>query len=70
ASLKDYASDFCITTELVGNRDIILLHPGPVHRNIDICDALLADSRCKVLEQVTNGVNIRMAILKKLIASS
>ncbi len=70
ASLKDYASDFCITTELVGNRDIILLHPGPVHRNIDICDALLADSRCKVLEQVTNGVNIRMAILKKLIANS
>ena len=68
ASLKDYASDFCITTELVGERDLILLHPGPVHRNIDICDALLADKRCKVLEQVSNGVNIRMAILKHLIA--
>jgi len=68
ASLKDYASDFCITSELVGERDIILLHPGPVHRNIDICDALLDDKRCKVLEQVTNGVNVRMAILKKLIA--
>ncbi len=68
ASLKDYASDFCITTDLVGDRDVILLHPGPVHRNIDICDALLADERCKVLEQVANGVNIRMAILKKLIA--
>lgn len=67
ASLKDYASDFCITTELVGDRDIIILHPGPVHRNIDICDALLADERCKVLEQVTNGVSIRMAVLKKLI---
>jgi len=69
ASLKDYASDFCITEELVGERDIILLHPGPVHRNIDICDTLLADKRCKVLEQVSNGVNIRMAILKKLIAN-
>ena len=68
ASLKDYASDFCITEELVGDRDIILLHPGPVHRNIDISDAMLEDSRCKVLEQVTNGVNMRMAILKKLIA--
>ena len=68
ASLKDYASDFCITEELVGDRDIILLHPGPVHRNIDITDALLEDKRCKVLEQVANGVNIRMAILKKLIA--
>ncbi|MBL0709319.1 MAG: aspartate carbamoyltransferase catalytic subunit [Sulfurimonas sp.] len=67
ASLKDYASDFCITKELIGDRDIVLLHPGPVHRNIDICDALLADDRCKVLQQVTNGVSIRMAVLKKLI---
>ncbi|MDF1878496.1 aspartate carbamoyltransferase catalytic subunit [Sulfurimonas sp. SAG-AH-194-C20] len=68
ASLKDYASDFCITEELLGSRDIVLLHPGPVHRNIDITDALLDDKRCKILDQVTNGVNIRMAILKKLIA--
>lgn len=67
ASLKDYASDFCITSEILGDRDIILLHPGPVHRNIDICDALLADKRCKVLEQVSNGVALRMAVLKKLI---
>jgi len=67
ASLKDYASDFCITQELVGDRDIIILHPGPVHRNIDIDDALLADPRCKVLEQVANGVSVRMAVLKKLI---
>jgi len=70
ASLKDYASDFCITEELVGDRDIVILHPGPVHRNIDISDALLADKRCKVLEQVSNGVNIRMAVLKKLIIQS
>jgi len=67
ASLKDYASDFCITEELIGERDIILLHPGPVHRNIDISDAMLEDKRCKVLQQVANGVHVRMAILKKLI---
>ena len=67
ASLKDYASDFCITKEFVGNRNIIILHPGPVHRNIDIDDALLSDRRCKVLKQVQNGVLIRMAVLKKLI---
>ena len=66
ASLKDYASDFCITKELVADRDIILLHPGPVHRNIDIDDAMLADERCKVLQQVENGVYVRMAVLKKL----
>lgn len=67
-SLKDYASDFCITKELIGKRDVILLHPGPVHRNIDIDDAMLKDPRCKVLEQVKNGVSIRMAVLKALIA--
>jgi aspartate carbamoyltransferase catalytic subunit len=68
ASLKDYGSDFCITKELLGKRDIIVMHPGPVHRNIDIDDALLKDPRCKVLDQVKNGVSIRMAVLKALIA--
>ena len=67
ASLKDYAKDFCITKELIGDRDIIILHPGPVHRNIDISDEVLADPRCKVLEQVKNGVAVRMAVLTKLI---
>lgn len=67
-SLKDYASDFCITKKMVQGRDVIIMHPGPVHRNIDIDDAMLGDPRCKVLEQVKNGVSIRMAVLKALIA--
>lgn len=67
AGLKDYASDFCITEELIGNRDIIILHPGPIHRNVDITDGVLSDPRCKVLEQVKNGVAIRMAVIEKLV---
>lgn len=67
ASLKDYASDFCISEELIADRDVIILHPGPIHRNIDITDGVLADPRCKVLEQVRNGVAIRMAVIEKLI---
>jgi len=67
ASLKDYASDFCITKDIIGNKDILILHPGPVHRNIDIDDEVLKDPRCKVLQQVENGVYIRMAVLEKLI---
>jgi len=70
ASLKDYASDYCITKSKIGKRDILLLHPGPVHRNIDIDDEMLADPRCKVLEQVKNGVAVRMAALKKLILAN
>lgn len=66
-SLNEYAKDFCITNELMGDKDILLLHPGPVNRNIDITDEMLKDPRCKVLQQVTNGVAIRAAVLKKLI---
>ncbi|RAX58916.1 aspartate carbamoyltransferase [Helicobacter monodelphidis] len=69
-SLKDYASDFCITQKLIKDKDIIILHPGPVHRNIDIEDAVLKDFRCKVLEQVTCGVAIRMAVLRFLIEAN
>lgn len=67
SSLKDYAHRFCISRDLIGSRDIIVLHPGPVHRNVDIDDDMLKDSRCKVLEQVSNGVFIRMAILNKFV---
>ncbi|RXK12503.1 aspartate carbamoyltransferase [Halarcobacter mediterraneus] len=66
-SLNDYAKDYCITKEVFGDRNILLLHPGPVNRNIDISDEMLSDPRNKILEQVKNGVAVRMAILKKLI---
>ncbi len=67
SSLKDYANDFCITEEILQDKNLLLLHPGPVNRNIDISDECMKDSRCKVLEQVKNGVAIRMAVLEKLI---
>ncbi len=67
ASIQEYAKDYCITKETFRDRDILLLHPGPVNRNIDISDEMLKDPRNKILEQVTNGVVVRMAILKKLI---
>lgn len=67
ASLKDYANDFCITKDIIKDKNLIILHPGPVHRNIDISDEVMQDKRCKVLTQVKNGVAIRMAVLKKLV---
>ncbi|MAD42138.1 MAG: aspartate carbamoyltransferase [Arcobacter sp.] len=66
-SIQEYAKDYCITSQTFGDRDILLLHPGPVNRNVDISDEMLKDPRNKILEQVTNGVLVRMAILKKLI---
>ncbi|HIO96047.1 MAG TPA: aspartate carbamoyltransferase catalytic subunit [Campylobacterales bacterium] len=64
---EEYAKEYCITKERLGNRDILLLHPGPVMRNIDISNEMLEDPRCKVLEQVKNGVYVRMAILKSIL---
>jgi len=66
----EYAKHYCVTSQLVGDRNILLMHPGPVMRNIDISDEMLADERCQVLEQVKNGVYIRMAILKLLLLDS
>jgi len=67
ASLNDYAQNFKITKELIKDKNIFIMHPGPVHRNIDLDDDIMNDKRCLVLEQVKNGVAIRMAILKFLI---
>ena len=66
----DYAKQYCITKDRMQDRDILLLHPGPVMRNIDISDEMLEDARCKVLTQVKNGVYMRMAILKLLLLDS
>jgi aspartate carbamoyltransferase catalytic subunit len=67
ASLEDYAQNFKITKELIKDKNIFIMHPGPVHRNIDIDDEVLIDKRCLVLEQVKNGVAVRMGILKHLL---
>ncbi len=67
---SEYAKHYCITPERLGDRQTLILHPGPVMRNIDISDAILDDPRCKVLEQVKNGVFIRMAVLKLLLLDS
>ena len=66
-SKRKYEKKYCITKNLIKNKDLLILHPGPVNRNIDISDEVLEDPRSKVLEQVTNGVAVRMACLKKLI---
>ena len=66
----DYAKQYCITKERMQDKEIMVLHPGPVMRNIDISDEMLEDDRCKVLTQVKNGVYMRMAILKLLLLDS
>ena len=64
---SEYAKHYCITKDRVEGKNFIVMHPGPVMRNIDISDEVLASSKSLVLEQVKNGVFIRMAVLKHLL---
>ena len=67
-SLSEYARWFGINDErlALAKPDAIVLHPGPANRGVEITSAV-ADCELSVIgEQVTNGVAIRMAVLKQL----
>ena len=64
---NEYAKHYCITKDRVDGKSFVVMHPGPVMRNIDISDEVLASSKSLVLEQVKNGVFVRMAVLKHLL---
>jgi len=64
-SLREYRNLYGITMERLKKlgRDIVIMHPGPMNRGVEI-DSEVADSEYSViLHQVTNGVAIRMAVL-------
>ena len=44
-------------------KDVIVMHPGPVNRGIEISSQLIDDKRCLFDDQITNGVAVRMALL-------
>lgn len=50
--------------------DTIVLHPGPMIRGVEIDGVVADDPRCKVLEQVANGVAVRMAVLFRLLGGT
>jgi aspartate carbamoyltransferase catalytic subunit len=49
------------------NAKALILHPGPVNRGLEIDDSIFQDSRCRIFNQVNNGVYIRTALLKSLL---
>jgi aspartate carbamoyltransferase catalytic subunit len=64
-SLGEYTSMFGLNKTRASwlSPDAIIMHPGPINRGVEI-DSDLADSdRSVILEQVTNGIAVRMAIL-------
>jgi aspartate carbamoyltransferase catalytic subunit len=64
-SIREYSKYFGITEERLekNGKDILILHPGPINRGVEI-SSLVADGKNQIiLNQVTNGVAVRMAIL-------
>ncbi|MFN3534778.1 MAG: aspartate carbamoyltransferase, partial [Desulfatiglandales bacterium] len=68
-SLREYARFFGIGPEELkrAKEDVILMHPGPINRGVELDIELAEDPRSVILDQVTNGVAVRMAILYLLI---
>lgn len=65
-SLREYSKMFGISRKRldIANKDAILMHPGPVIRDIDVHSALAAvDEQSHILKQVENGMAVRKALL-------
>jgi aspartate carbamoyltransferase catalytic subunit len=70
-SLKEYSIRYGLTLNrlALANEDAIVMHPGPVNRGVEISSDVVDNSRSLILEQVSNGVAVRMAILFLLMQS-
>lgn len=64
-SLREYAMTFGLGTGVMGaaKDDALIMHPGPMNRGVEIHTDLADGPRSVILEQVTNGVAVRMAVL-------
>ena len=64
-SLREYAMVFGINKELLMNLDkeITIMHPGPINRGVELTSDVADSGQSIILDQVENGVAIRMAIL-------
>ena len=69
-SLREYNRQFGITRERVDRLDkpVVIMHPGPINRGVEIDTAVADSEHSIILEQVENGVAVRMAVLYLLAA--
>ncbi len=64
-STREYTQQFGLTKRLLDslNKSIVVMHPGPINRGVEITSDVADSSQSIILEQVENGVAIRMAVL-------
>lgn len=68
-SLREYSVFFGLNRQLIkrAKKDVIIMHPGPINRGVEITGDLADGPFSVILDQVSNGVAIRMALLYLLI---
>ncbi len=65
-SLREYHKLYGITDERlreISDRGLYIMHPGPVNRGVELCDAVMDYERSLINDQVENGIAARMAVL-------
>jgi len=64
-SLREYTMQYGLDRALFNsiNKDIVLMHPGPINRGVEISSDLADSANSIILQQVENGVAVRMAVL-------
>jgi aspartate carbamoyltransferase catalytic subunit len=65
-SLREYHKLYGVTEarlEEIRKRGLYLMHPGPVNRGVELCDAVMDYERSLINDQVENGIAVRMAVL-------
>jgi aspartate carbamoyltransferase catalytic subunit len=69
SSLEDYHRDYGLTVARLkrATADAVVLHPGPMNRGVEIDDAVADGPQSLILQQVANGVAVRMAVLEALL---
>jgi aspartate carbamoyltransferase catalytic subunit len=70
-SIREYAQQFQVNKEILQNikKPIIILHPGPINRGVEITSEIADSNNSIILNQVENGVAVRMAIIYLLAGS-
>jgi aspartate carbamoyltransferase catalytic subunit len=61
----EYSRSYGITQERLSKakKDILVMHPGPINRGIEMSSEVADGANSVILEQVTNGIAVRMAVL-------
>lgn len=69
---REYASFFGLTHKALSKarKNVVIMHPGPINRGVEIPPEIADGSRSVILDQVENGVAVRMAVLYLLIGGS